>query len=240
MTSAFGNIRQQCTEFFIARLRSPIVSEKTQGFNRPVGWLQEFRADAFGESDFGDLFLKEGSFWSKIRAKIYSLESIGELSAILAYYDDGTVLWLDDHSSDRDFELFVDNERLWKWLPERKDYLIALLLETKLNYLGRPQLINTVSEIPSFSEQEIVSWFGDPRAQNQMVEAQRKLEGVSEKIIPPVLLAEPNGIFELIFFVWTKIMGRLVQVRFKFGQNSVFLFEGDELVKMVGRFIVPR
>lgn len=240
MSTEKENIRRRFADFFIAKQKLSILGKEIFQANRPKGWFEEIRTKAFGSPNFGDMVLKEGPTWTGISAKVYNIHAIGPLSVILAYYDDGTVIWLDDHFSDDDFKLFVKKEHLWTWLPERKEDLIALLIETKLNYLGRPQLINTISEIPSFSIKEMESWLVDPHAQNQLVEAQQKLKHVSEKIIPPILLVEPNGIFELTLFVWTKIMGKLVHVRFKFGQDGLFLFEGDELVKMVGRFIVPR
>lgn len=240
VTMEKGNIKRQFAEFFrIRQKQSPERKNKFQ-LGPQKGWLEEIRAEAFSAPDFGDVSIKEGDVWSQLTAKIYSVESIGFLSAVLAYYDDNTIFWLDDHSSSGDFKAFVQNERLWTWLPEQKQDLIGLLLETKLNYFGCPRLINSVSDIPSFSKQELEQWSVDPSAQSEMTDAQQRVESVSERIAPPSLLVGHNQVFELSFFVWTKILGRIISARFEFGQDGLFLFEDNELVKMVGRFLVPR
>lgn len=240
MPSEIANISDQFVHFFRRRREPSLENKKNIQLKRPGGWFEELRIETFGTPNSGTVLIKEGDDWSKLRAKVYTIHSIGQISAVLAYYSDGTILWLDDHSSDDDFEVFVRNERLWTWLPDQRERLVRLLVETKLNYLGRPYLVNGVSDIPSFSTQDLELWPDNLDAQEQLIDAQKRLEYVSEKIIPSTVSTGDKTVFELAFFVWTKIMGRIVRVQFKFGQDGFFQYEGDELVKLVGRFIIPR
>jgi len=240
MAVTSGNIHRRFADFF--RMRQKQSPERKNKFRLgpQKGWLEEIRAEAFSTSDYGEVSVKEGGLWSRLSAKIYIIESIGFLSVVLAYYDDDTILWLDDHSSNSDFGVFVKNERLWTLLPERREDLIALLIATKLNYFGLPQLISAASDIPSLSEEGLEIWSRNPQAQNQLAEAQQRLEQVSEKIAPPNMLAGQNQAFELDFFIWTKIIGRVIRARFVFGQDGYFLYEDNELAQFVGRYLVPR
>jgi len=241
MSTDTGNISRQFVDFFKARQKLFLESKKNVRLNQPIGWFEELRTETFGTPNIGDISVKEVTDWSKLNAKIYTIHSIGQISVVLAYYEDGTIFWLDDHSSDEDFEAFVRKERIWAWLPAQKENLVSLLIETKLNYLGRPQLINNISDIPSFTKQDLELWAEDPHAQSELIESQQKLKSVSEKITPPNnVLVKYESVFELTFFVWTKIMGKIVHAQFEFGQDGLFRYQGTEIVKLVGRFLVPR
>lgn len=240
MATEAENIKNEFADFFKAKQKLSRSSKVHASRNRPHGWFDEFRADAFATPEFGNILLKEGGIWPKLIARIYNVHSIGEVSVVLAYYGDGKILWLDDHASDDDFKKFFKTERLWEWLPEQIEDFAALLIETKLNYLGNPHLIKSKLDIPSFSKQDLEQLSGDENAKNQLNQAQENLERVSEKITAPNLLVEHRGTFELTICVWTKILGRVIDARFKFGNNGFFFYEGYELVEQVGRFLVPR
>jgi hypothetical protein len=239
MTSELENITRQFADFFKSKQKPPPEGTKKYRLRPQKGWLEEVRAEAFGTLIPGQVSLREGTLWSKLSARVFIIVGMS-IYAILAYYDDGTILWLDDHEANDDFEKFSKNEHLWTWLPEHKEDLIELLIETKMHFFGKPQLINSISDIPSYTKQELDQMANDPLLMSQLLEIQQKLEHLSEKIIPPDLLIESDKTFELTFFVWTHILGRIVRAQFKFGKDGLFLYEGNELLKEAGRFSVPR
>lgn len=234
MTTELEDLTHHFANFFKIKQKPPPEGTTRYRLRPQKGWLEEARADAFSSLIPEQISLKEGSLWSEFSAKAFRIHHIGFLSVVLAYYD-GTILWLDDHESNDDFEAFVKNERLWTWLPERRDDLIALLLEAKLSYLGLPQLINTAADIPTISRSA-----GSPEEEQYLIEIQQNYERAANKIVPPNVFIGDDQIFNLNFFIWTAIMGRIIHARFKIGKDGLFQYQGDELTKEAGRFFVPR
>ena len=240
MTNELENITRQFAEFFKSKQKPPPKGTTKYRLRPQKGWLEDVRTEAFANLIPEQASQKEGRLWSKLNAKVFLVAHMS-ITAIVAYYEDGTILWLDDHEADDDFEAFAKIERLCAWLPNQKEDLTELLIKTKLNFLGVPQLINTISDIPSYSKQDLVQLAKQPLFPlNEYLEIQQQMEQLSGKIIPPNLLTTPDGGFELSFFVWTYINGRIIHAQYKFGQDGLFLYEGKELMKFAGRFSVPR
>ena len=205
----------------------------------PRGWLEEVRAEIFQVATLGDVSLLSERLWSGLSGKVYKI-LYGELSVILAHYNDGTILWLDDHSSDSDFQNFVRRERLLEWLPHQVDRLVNLLIETKLNFLGKPQLVNNVMEVPLMPESQKALWAGNEQVQEVLLEQENRLADISDRVRPPMLTADLTGGFQLNFYIWTKILGKVINIHCFFGPGNTFRYRGVQLTQFVGRYLVPR
>jgi hypothetical protein len=205
---------------------------------RPYGWFEQIRVDTFEHNDPA-VSLKTGPPWEMLSAEILECW-LRNLIVVLAQYADGTLLWLDDHSSDVDFNTFMRREHLLEWLPDRLDDLLELLIQTKFSFLGYPRQINEIGDVPPASDllgrQPIV----DERYLKALREQQRKLASVASRIGPPRLAARRHGGYELTFCVWTRIHGRVIRLRCILHPRTGFAFKGEELASWVGAGIAPR
>ncbi len=213
------NLERLLGDFFETRVKSSPDVQMPAKSPRPRGWFEEFRAEGF-QTVFSPI-QKSGSLWSKLSGRVYEVSRF-QLSAILALYDANTILWLDDHSDDSDFQTFVHRERLTTWLPEQANDLVDLVVATKLNYLGEPRLVSSSSEIPGF------------------IEADKDSVSIADQIYPATCVHLPEGVFRSSFCVWTRILGKLVKVDCFFGLDHTFDLETVLLAEQIGNFFVPR
>lgn len=193
----------------------------------------------FRAATWSNVSLQTGELWSELSGKVY-LVSNGQLSAVLASYNDGTILWLDDHSKDADFQSFTRRERLLEWLPHWMDKLVHLLIKTRLNFLGGPQLIKSAMEVPESSESQKALWVEDEEVQRFLLEQEKRLADISGQIRPPAVITAQERGLDVSFHVWTKILGKVISVHCFFGPNRTFRYEGVQLTQFVGNHIVPR
>jgi len=205
----------------------------------PRGWLEESRAEVFQSSAWENVSLQTGELWSGLSGKAYKL-SYGELSVVVARYDSGSILWLDDHSTDSDYQEFVRREHLLEWLPQQMDKLIHLLIATKLNFLGEPQLVDNTMEVPVLPESQKALWAGDEEVQQSWLEQEKCLADISDQIQSPVLITDQNRGFWLNFHIWTRILGKIIGVSAFFGVDNTFHYKGVQLTQFVGRYMAPR
>jgi hypothetical protein len=203
------------------------------------GFMEEFRAEVFQALDYEAHELEKASLGTRLSSKIYVIMT-SHLSVKLALYWNGTILWLDDHSSDSDFIEFVRREDLISWLPERVHELLELLIETKFSFMGWPQLITSVSDINGMPDQVrgAMSELGEEWLQS-LSDADERLSDVADLIHPPTWIQEESGEFILRFCVWTKINGNVVEINCFLGGNSLFRYESAQLTHSVGFYIVP-
>lgn len=234
-----NDVNQQIAKFFEDKHRlSPEVSLPSPE-PLPRGWFEEVRAQMFRAGNWGDVSPWTEEIWSELSGKVHMVSN-GHLSAIVALYTDGTILWLDDHSKDTDFQNFVHRERLLGWLPYRMDKLVRLLVGTRLNFLGWPLLINSASDVPTPSEKQKALWVGDKEVEEFLLEQAKWLANIHDQIRPPVLVTDPKGGYLVSFSVWTKILGKVINVRCLFGPGQTFRYEGVQLAQLVGAHVVPR
>ena len=169
------------TSFFTNRaILNPLVFQK----GNLSGWLEQARIDAFNQLLEENVILKQGLPWNILMGKVYMVVYF-HITAILALYPDETILWLDDHSSNSDYEVFMQRENLLSWPPDRKDQLIQLLVETKFNFLGWPRVIYSAVDIP--------------QRKNKIKESQKRLTWVTQKIFPPIYDQNLDGSVRLHF-----------------------------------------
>jgi hypothetical protein len=170
---------------------------------------------------------------SAILYKVY-VDDHMSLSVVMAHYKDGTILWLDDHSNNDDYAAFVRREHLWEYLPDRLDVLVNLLINTKFNYLGSPQLVSSKVDIPPYPDllSEIL------RA-DLLQERDKRMMRASALVEAPLQTSGLDGTAQVQFFVWTRIYGKILRLNCRFGPDTPFEYEGDELLERVGGYIVP-
>jgi hypothetical protein len=239
-TRSPNQLRTARLALFFARQRllHSEVNQPASGV-RPLGYLEHTRAENFQGLRSGMVRIKDNPTLSSLSAQILEI-SMFALSAVVAFYRSGKVLWLDNHADDEDFEAFLRREGLIEWLPDRWSELLELLCETKLNYLGLPRLIRDVHEIPRPSEESMAIIGKDPRVQAQLAEEAELIASIADQIEPPTVMDLAGDGFELKFTVWTKIYGRLLKLNCRLTTGGGFQFEGSELAKLVGAGIVPR
>ncbi len=209
---------------------------------RPRGIFAEFRLDGLENmTDILNVHPKVGAIWSEISCKVYEI-NFGHhyLWLIIALYDEGIVLWLDNEANDRDFAMFARREQLWSWPDTSINNFIELLLQSKLSYLGQPQLIQSVVDIPE-------NWWVWPTNNTQKEHLQKayaahkeRLQLVTPLIRPPELTRDSDGVFDLRFCIWTKVLGRVYDIHCSLGPSHPFDFRGMLLAEWVGRGFAPR
>ena len=208
--------------FFTNRAKSnPLVIQK----GILPGWLEQARIEAFDQIPEENVTLKMGLPWDLLTGKVYEVFQM-YVTAILALYSDEIILWLDDHSSNSDYEVFMRRENLLSWYPDRKDQLIQLLVETKFNFLGEPRLISSAVDIP--------------QKQNGIEESHKQLTRVTKQIFPPTYVQNLDGSIRLQFCIWTLILGKIFVVDCTLGPGSAFSYHGDLLTRDVGDYVLPR
>jgi hypothetical protein len=230
-------VKQMFADFF--RRKYEAYSEIQQPIHRsqPRGWLEEFRAEAFQTAYYPTL--KTGALWSRLSGEVYEIAHF-QLSVVLALYGDGTILWLDDHSSELDFEEFIRREHLMTWLPDQMDDLLDLLIETKFKFFGQPRLIHNVSEVPRLTEREKSLQATSKEGMEAFLEEEKLLDSIAAQIQPPVCAPDRSGAFQLSFCMWTRILGKVIITHCSFESDESFSYEAIQLAEQVGRFLVPR
>jgi len=206
---------------------------------RPRGMFDQSRAKNFAWLDPRMARVKTGPLWSDLSAQVCEISEMA-LSAVVAVYRGGKILWLDNHADDADFEQFLRREPILGSLPDESARVLSLLCETKLNYLGWPQVIKSTADIPRLSEAQR-KLMGDPvQLRAQLADEEALLASIAEQVEPPVITALEGGGFELGFCLWTKILGRVLRMQTSLKPDGSFRLEGSELAKLVGNGIVPR
>jgi hypothetical protein len=174
-----------------------------------------------------------------LAGKIYKVERT-QLSVVLAFYEEGPVLWLDDHTGEADFETFMKREELKKWLPHQMAPLLDLLIETKFNFLGRPQLIHSATDIPKLTQKQIDRMSKSKDAMAKFHEKEKLLAKITDQIQPPVCHSNNDQEFQISFYIWTKILGNILRIDCFFRGDHGFSYELTQLGDQIGAFIVPR
>lgn len=179
-----SNEQQMFANFFRKRFETHSEAQFVARRPQPRGWFEELKLEAF-QTPYLPL-LRTGALWSRLSGRVYEIGHF-QLSVVLALYDDGTILWLDDHSSDTDFEVFIGREHLVTWLPYEVDDFLNLLTQTKFNYLGEPQLVRSILEIPKLTEQERSLQAKSETGHAALLEEEKLLNSIAGQVQPPFL-----------------------------------------------------
>lgn len=142
------------SEYFLKRINlTPSVRQR----NVLGGFAHTIRAEAIPSLALENIFAQEGALYSNLTGIIYDI-GIAPLNAVVSFYGDGTVLWLDDHTTNVDYISFIEREHLLDWLPNQVHKLAELMAETKFSFLGRPRVIKNIHDIPITIERRVNTW----------------------------------------------------------------------------------
>jgi hypothetical protein len=202
------------------------------------GCMEEIRARTFQSANYQPIKW-QSSFAVQFVGSIYTIKA-QHYSVILALYEEGVLLWLDDHSSDTDFAEFLRRENLFAWLPDRIDELVEVLVETKFSFLGWPRRINHPSDIKKASDyiRKNLALFGHDWVES-ILHAEKRIADIASRIHPLTYIKNENGEFQLRFYVWTQIFGQVIELNCFLGGNDLFRYEGTQLTEGVGLYTVP-
>ncbi len=228
--------KQIFAEFFKNQWESrPSVRVAAQrGFR---GYMEEVRAHEFQSTDY-QINPWTGPLWSQLSGSIYAMVA-RYYSVVLATFEDKTILWLDDHSSNVDFAEFVRREQLMNWLPDQMDDVLEILIKTKFNFLGWPKLVNSILDIPNIPVYKEYPEVNRGHSQD-MQDAEMRLTNIADRLYPPTVTEIRKNEFELRFCIWTKLFGQVIDISCFLGGSDVFKYEGNQLVHLVGFYVVPR
>jgi hypothetical protein len=159
----------------------------------------------------------------------------GTHSVVFAVYCDGTLLWLDDHTNNQEFDTFWRRENiLWQNAPEAA----AFMMETKFHYVpepGRYFILNSVADIPQGFRDYLVQ----KEAHKELEDYDKSLADVAPLIYAPSLIADDSGI-HLRFCVYIDAGGRVWSLNCHFDLNGCLTHTGEILGDWVGDAFAPR
>lgn len=203
------------------------------------GWAEETRLIGFEPQDIRHIIMQEDPPYSRLLASVFKVTTVYDLTLIMAIYKDGTILWLDDHSDDEDYKLFISREALLDWLPEKINEYSSLFIETKLNFLGEPRLISSITDIPPKAEHVVKEWTESPEGRELSKQYDNSLNKLIKLIYPPKLTISSDGLFSISLFVWTRIIGFVYHIQIDVTQN-VLRYNGLRIEEGIGHYFVPR
>jgi hypothetical protein len=199
--------------------------------------MYQVRAEVFQFVLPENIRLRTGELYSGFSARVYGIH-YQTFEGTLALYHDDDILWLDDHSSNTDYETFMRREGLLEWLPDKKDRFVDLLIETKFTCLPGLRGIRNVHDIPLMAEEgrrDLIKCGG----QKYVEASDEQLARIGQQISPSALAITGDFTYTLDFYIWTKMLGRVINLRCFVGPDSSFKYEGAILANGVGDFIVP-
>lgn len=160
------------------------------------------------------------------------------LTAIFALYQDNTILWLDDHSNDLDYEEFLRREDLLKKMYGQWEAFVHFIIYTKFNYLENPRLIHSISDIPPI-KQEVKDLASKSGTLDEILRKEAELESLRNRL-KPLNITLRAGVVVMEFYVWTSFFGRVVRIKCFLDTDGDFEYEGDIVADLVGHYVLPR
>jgi len=234
-----NSFRDQIISFFQRRIEvhPEVLKPSSLGKNMLLG--EEDRARLLLTISNEAISVKTGTLYSGLLATIYRVFA-GFSSVILAKYEDQALLWLDDHSDNTDYNIFLNREHLSGWLSHDLDGFVRLLVETKFHFLREAYLVSSVSDVPRISEHKRQIAI-DSGTVDEVIAAERRLESVADQVHPPIKMQDYEGSLRINFYIWVRTYGRLVRMDVSLGGPDASLqYEGRSLAVMVGDYVIPR
>lgn len=230
--------REHVVEFFGTRIKQhPEVRQPSNHFKHVYG--EDSRADVFTRAQL-NIKEKRVVFSDRLTSTIYHVSEPYKWGATLALYQDGTLLWLDDHSSNTDFELFLQRESFDEQLENPTESLLVFLLQTKFGFLGgfmdRLLLIRDITDIPIVPEKHRHEWPGSYMYET----SQERLPQIADQIFPPVFEEINESKVRVKFVTWAEQFGNVYSVEAFISTDDSFEYMGEQLTDSVGDYFHPR
>jgi hypothetical protein len=215
---------QQIVTFFnnhpLAQVRKPWISSDPL---RPQGIFSSLRAGSF-DAAYLNIVRRQGEPWTRLRMPIYEVSTMPGLNTVIAQDVDDKLLWLDDDFKDDDFSFFVHQEELYRWPTDQLSELTTILVETKCAYLGLPQVITSLADIPRSPI------YSDNEASNDLM----------LKIFPARRLQITPTTIQIDCCIWTYILGMIYSITFIISENDDTIYRGEIMAKHFGDYQVLR
>lgn len=241
MSEAPEELQERIRQFFVERRRqNPAVDQP--GRVRLLIPIEDGRAGSFST-------VRDGYYpeiepivvlpFNQLSAKLYraAIHYPGiAKTAVLAFYEDGSILWLDDHSSDQDFEIFLQRETIP--LNNASD-LASLVLKTKVDYLWmgyEGRIVSRIDDIPQYTRADCEGMSED-QIKTYLDEQKGKLLDVAPLLYPPSFKTEAD-VMRLEFFMWGRVFGLLYRISCQFGTKNGFSWSSQEIARTIGKFII--
>lgn len=155
---------------------------------------------------------------------------------MFAVYGDGTLLWLDDHTNNREFDTFWKRENiLWQNATEAA----VFMMKTKFHCVpepGRYFILNSVEDIPQARYRAILV---QENAFQELEEYDNKLADIAPLIYAPTLATDDSSI-QLRFCVYIHAGGRVWSLISHFDSNGNLTHTDEILGDWVGEAFAPR
>jgi|GEM_PF-4236387 len=159
----------------------------------------------------------------------------GANTSVLAYYDDGTLLWLDNHQDNTDFETFWQRENLKIDNPEEA---VMFIMYTKFRYLpepGRMKIVTRPEDIPH----DFMDWIDKPHNRQMKLDYQQQVAQLAPKMSPPIIYTE-SGVRHYTFCVWLHVLGQVFSFDCTLDFNGKWTFNAIMLGASFGDVFMPR
>lgn len=201
--------------------------------HQPRGWAEGARILFFNDPDQAYKECLDETGFDRLSVGIYRI-SQDFMRIVVAYYSEDRILWLDNHLNHQDFCKFWTTEQLADWLPSNPVPLANLITLTKLNFLGFPKLVQSVSEIMFIPERRKSYW-----REQDIQEWHEQLSVLPYQVEPPSIGKADDGRYLLTFFVWTEIVGQLFRVQCLLNGEPPFAYHLEQLAVGVGNYFTP-
>ena len=222
-----NSLKQIVEEYFSRRYEQDTNAPTLTSFR---GIWEETRAETMREKIICENIKhinKIGHIKPKLNIfKIYHYD----YSVILAVNDKTKMLWLDDHTSNRDFSQFLEIERLFEKCDEHNSSTIAeIIMRLRFNYVGGSILVGNVNNIPT----EVTM-----KSRQLRREFKQAMSKVKSQITPPRWYQTTSQTV-VEFILWTHAWGDLIKFSCTW-DGKVFDFTYDVLANSIGDYFPPR
>jgi hypothetical protein len=220
--------------------RTQLLSGKEYSLN--VGIVVSFSIGAVGTSrpTADDQPVSFSQFFAiPLLAKIYwaGIYAPGaSWTAVFAVYDDGTLLWLDDHTSNHEFDLFWQREHI-RWANARQ--AASFMMETKFHWLTEPSRYAVLDSVDDIPQSRLRAYLQEVNALAELEKYEAELVHVASDIRPPKLTSDANGT-SLVFSVWLLALGRLYNINCRFDPGGHLTYHGELIGEGIGEAFAPK
>ena len=156
---------------------------------------------------------------------------------ICAVYQDGSIFWLDDHTSNDGFNHFWAREDI-HWQNAKQ--AVQFLLDTKFHFLPIPSKLIVLDTVDDIRHESFRKYLQESQeAADELQKYEAKLSEVGPKIYSPQLVFN-EGRLALSFCVWTMVGGHVFSIKCHFESGSGWTHQSEQLAFWVGEAFIPR